>query len=293
MKNTIKQIKFFIEYIIVLLLFLFLSFLPLNFVSILGNSVLRLFGPLSQSHKITLLNLKNIFSSLKEDDINNIAKKSWGNLGKTIFELTILKKIVDKKNHKITLYGLENLKTLIEKNEQVIFFSIHQSNWELLVPVIDQLGISVGAIYRHINNKFIDRLILKKRNQSIDLKKSFYTPKGKQSARDILQAIKNKSSMIILIDQKDSAGENVKLFNIITKTQIGFLKIARNYNLKLIPLKNTRHNNNYFTINFFPAIKPFGEDISDAEAMLSIHKIIEKWILENPTQWLWQHNRFN
>ena len=75
MKNIIKQIKFFIEYIIVLLLFLFLSFLPINFVSILGNLALRLFGRLSRSHKITLLNLKNIFSNLREDDIKKIAKK--------------------------------------------------------------------------------------------------------------------------------------------------------------------------------------------------------------------------
>ncbi len=64
MKNIIKQIKLFIEYIIVLLLFFFLSFLPLNFVSILGNLIFKLFGPFSRSHKIALLNLKNIFSSL-------------------------------------------------------------------------------------------------------------------------------------------------------------------------------------------------------------------------------------
>jgi len=27
--------------------------------------------------------------------------------------------------------------------------------------------------------------------------------------------------------------------------------------------------------------------------MLKIHKIIEKWIVNNPNQWFWQHNRFN
>ena len=106
-------------------------------------------------------------------------------------------------------------------------------------------------------------------------------------------AIHEGKSIILLIDQKDNAGNEVKLFNRNVKTQIGFLKIARNYNLKIMPLKNTRHNNNHFTINFYPAIKPFEKNISDAEAMLSIHAIIEKWILENPTQWLWQHNRFN
>ena len=293
MGNIFKQLKLFIEYIIVRFLFILLSLLPIDLVSRLGGFTLKLLGPLSRSHKIAKSNLEKIYYNLKEDDIKMKINKSWENLGKTIFELSILEKLVNNNSKKISLKGLENIKSIIENNEQVIFFSIHQSNWEILVPIIDQLGISVGAIYRHINNKFIDRLILKKRNQSIDLKKSFYTPKGKQSAINIIQAIKNKSSMIILIDQKDSAGENVKLFNIRTKTQIGFLKIARKYNLKIIPLKNTRHNNNHFTINFYPAIRPFEKNISDAEAMLSIHKIIEKWILENPTQWLWQHNRFN
>ena len=181
----------------------------------------------------------------------------------------------------------------IDNSEQVIFFSIHQSNWEILVPVIDQLGISVGAIYRHINNKYIDKLVLKKRNQSINSKRSFYTPKGKESAKELIFAINNNSSIILLVDQKDTAGDSVKLFNIITKTQTGFLKIARKHNLKLIPIQNTRYNNNNFLITFYPPIKPFNKNKSDAEAMLDIHKIIEKWILENPTQWFWQHNRFN
>ena len=77
----------------------------------------------------------------------------------------------------------------------------------------------------------------------------------------------------------------------MTKTQTGFLKIARKHNLKLIPIQNTRYNNNNFLITFYPPIKPFNKNKSDAEAMLSIHKIIEKWILENPTQWFWQHSQ--
>ena len=63
---------------------------------------------------------------------------------------------------KIKLEGVEHLNTIKNKRERVIFFSIHQSNWELLVPTINRLGINVGAIYRHINNPYIDKLILKK-----------------------------------------------------------------------------------------------------------------------------------
>ena len=45
--------------------------------------------------------------------------------------------IMTKKNNMITVKGLENIKGAIQKNERVIFFGIHQSNWEILVPTID------------------------------------------------------------------------------------------------------------------------------------------------------------
>ena len=69
MENIFKQLKLFIEYIIVRFLFIFLSLLPIDLVSTLGGFTLRLFGPLSRSHKIAKSNLEKIFYNLKEDDI--------------------------------------------------------------------------------------------------------------------------------------------------------------------------------------------------------------------------------
>ena len=227
MINILKKIRLFLEYIVISFVFIVLSLLPINIVSTLGGKLLKLFGPLSRSHQIALSNFKKIFGDLNNDEINKNINKSWENFGKTIFELSILNKIVDKKNNKIEIKGLENIISLTNNMEPVIFFAIHQSNWEIIPPIIDQLGIGIGTIYRHINNKFIDRLVLKKRNQCIDTSKSFYTPKGKKSAIDILRGINNKSSVLLLIDQKDSAGEDIKLFNITAKTQTGFLKIAK------------------------------------------------------------------
>jgi len=292
MKILLKQLKLFLEFFLVYLIFIFLSLLPINLVSNIGGLVLKFFGPFTNAHKTAISNYRRIFKNISENEINKNVLKSWENLGKTIFELSILEKIVDKKNNKIVLNGLENIKSITESNEQVIFFSIHQSNWEILLPVIDQLGISTGAIYRHINNRFINNLILKKRNRSLNNKNSFYTPKGIKSAKDIITAINKNLSILLLIDQKDSAGEIVKLFNISAKTQTGFIKIARKNKLKLIPIQNSRNKNN-FTIRFCEPIEIIQKDFNDCEAMLYIHKIIEKWIVENPTQWFWQHNRFN
>ena len=82
-------------------------------------------------------------------------------------------------------------------------------------------------------------------------------------------------------------------FNINTKTQTGFIKIARKYNLNLVPVKNIRNKKNNFTITFCQPIKLNNKNLSDSESMLVIHKILEKWILEFPTLWLWLLNRFN
>ena len=160
------------------------------------------------------------------------------------------------------------------------------------MPIIDKFGISVGAIYRHINNPYINQYILKKRKQTLTRNKTFFTPKGKESAKDILKAIKNKLSLLILVDQKDSAGSIVKLFNLHAKTQIGFLKIARNYNLNLIPIQTIRKKINNFSIIIHPPLNFFQKKQTDMDSMLEIHKIIEQWINSNPTQWFWQHNRF-
>ena len=81
--------------------------------------------------------------------------------------------------------------------------------------------------------------------------------------------------------------------NYKVKTQIGFLKIAKKYNLKLIPIQTIREKINNFRIIFHPPLNSFKNYRNDIDAMSRIHKLIEEWIKKNPDQWLWQHKRFD
>ena len=275
------------------MLYILLSILPINLVSIIGGKVFQFLGPFTKAHKIAKKNYLHIFPNANLKEVNQQVKNSWNNIGKTFFELLILPKIIMQQNDKINLEGDEILYKLKKNNEQIIFFGIHQSNWEILLPTIDKIGFKVGGIYRHINNPNINKLILNQRKSSIASKKSFYTPKGKKSAKEIIEAINNKSSMILLIDQKDSAGENIKFFGSDVKTQIGFIKLARKYNMKIIPIENIRTKVNNFTIKFYSPLMEIKSDLSDAQVMEKIHHIIEGWIKKNPSEWFLQHNRFN
>ena len=181
----------------------------------------------------------------------------------------------------------------IKNKKQAIFISIHQSNWEVLVPGLDRIGINIGGIYRHINNNFIDKLILNIRQNSLVSKNSFYTPKGKKSAKDVVDAINNSLSIVLLIDQKDSSGEEVMFFNKKVKTQTGFLKIARKYNLPIIPIQNKRIDNGNIELTFLEPLYHNNLEINDTQMMEEIHNKIEQWIKAEPSQWFWQHKRFS
>ena len=63
--------------------------------------------------------------------------------------------------------------------------------------------------------------------------------------------------------------------------------------MHLIPVQNIRENNNNFSIIFHKPLELQNNNVEEAEQMIMVHSIVEKWIIDQPTQWFWQLNRFN
>ena len=290
--NFFTSIRYFLEFILFkIIMFLILPFSKKISSKIISNSF-KFLGKLSKYNQIAKINCKKVFPNLNEKEITKIVNKSWQNLGHNLFELTILKDLLNDKN-KIEIKGREVLEKIRKENLPAIFFSIHSSNWEICVPFLDHNDFKMGAIYRHINNTFFDRYIYKQRTNALKTNDSFYTPKGKISAKEILEGVINNKNIFLLVDQKDSAGTEVNFFRKKVKTQTGFLKIARKYNLKIVPMKNIRLPNNNLQITFEQPLLHDNNEVSDEKKMLEINTIIEKWIRQNPDNWFWQHKRFN
>ena len=285
-------IRYFIEFFLYKIILVILNLFSRKFSKNIFSYSFMLLGRLSKYNKIAKNNCKIVFSNLSDKEITKIINNSWKNLGKNLYELNNLKKLIDDKNA-IKILGLEKLKKIKKENSPVIFFSIHSGNWEICVPILDKSGFNIGAIYRHINNVFFDRYIFKKRTDSLKTKNSFYTPKGKLSAKEILEGVINNKNIFLLVDQKDSAGTLINFFGRKVKTQTGFLKIARKYNLKIIPMRNIRLPDNTLQITFEEPLGHSNDNISDDKKMLEINAIVERWIRESPENWFWQHKRFN
>lgn len=286
-----KLIFYYFQYAFLRILFIFLKILPLSISKKILSLIFRSLGKFTNAHKTAINNCETVFPNFSKNKIENIIDKSWNNLGETICELLKINELFD--NKKILFKGLDNISDFKNNKSQAIFISIHQSNWEILVPMLDRLSIKIGGVYRHINNFFLDKFILKLRKKTLKSNTNFYTPKGKKSARDLIDALKKNFSIVLLVDQKDTAGENVIFFNKNVKTQIGFLKIARKFNIPIVPIKNTRLEDGKIELIFSEPIYHDNQNIDDKKRMEQIHRIIEGWIVSNPSQWFWQHKRFN
>ena len=59
-------------------------------------------------------------------------------------------------NKFIEIEGLDFLTKIKKNNEQVVFISGHFNNFELMAMEIDRAGINLCAIYRPLNNPFLN-----------------------------------------------------------------------------------------------------------------------------------------
>ena len=292
MKIFNRFIIYPLQFIIFLKIYFFFKLLSNKTASNLGGKIFKILGPLSKTNLILINNLKNIYTK-DEKKISHIVNKSWENLGRTLAEFSHLEEITKKNNKYITVKGANHLNSIAKKKEKVIFIAIHQSNWEVLAPTLGSYGIKLNSVYRHVNNNLIDKFILNIRKKVYKPSNSILSPKGKKSAQDMMSSIKKCFSIALLIDQKDSSGLSVLLLGKLAKTQTGFLKLSNKFNLKIYPIENKRISDIKFEMTVHnPVILTKNKEFDEKTAMHQIHKIIEKWIQNQPENWLWQHKRW-
>ena len=92
----------------------------------------------------------------------------WNNYGRIFAEYMFIKDFRNGKlSSKIKIDGIEIIDEVKKSNQQVIFISGHLSNFELMAMYLDKSGISLSAIYRPLNNIFLNRIMEKIRKKYI------------------------------------------------------------------------------------------------------------------------------
>ena len=111
----IKRILYFFEFTITFIIIFIFKFFPMNFVSLIGGRIFQSIGPFTKSHKTAISNINIVFPNLNKKEKEKIVYDSWNNLGKTFSEFIILDKILNKKNNRIKISGLDYLNEIKKK----------------------------------------------------------------------------------------------------------------------------------------------------------------------------------
>jgi KDO2-lipid IV(A) lauroyltransferase len=233
--------------------------------------------------------LPEMAASARED----VIRRMWDNLGRTISEYAHLSKLSMKGDHpRIEVTGLEYVEQAVATGMGIIFISAHFANWEVLPLAAAQYGLEGGGVYRPVNNPFVDRWMVRQRraNGALEL-----IAKGANGTRRIFTLLRAGKAIFMLVDQKTNEGVAAPFFGRDAMTTPAPAALALKLGAVLLPVSNERLKGAHFRMTVHPAItyETSDDHARDVLALTTrINEEIEAIVRRNSSQWLWIHRRW-
>ena len=283
-----KKIIYFIEFLLVEFLFIICKVIGYKSASDLGYFIGKNFGNFFRKKKSIIENLHKSKITINISD-NQFVDNILGNYGRILTEYPFLKDFrKNKLEHFIKINGIENLDNIKNNKMPVVFVSGHFNNFELMAMQIEKHGINLAAIYRPLNNIFLNKTMEQIRTKYICRNQ---IKKGRSGTRQIIENIKKGNSVALMIDQRVREGIKTNFFGKEASTTTIPAQLIRKYKCDLVPIYIERRKKYYFKMFISEPIK-IGRNKSINEITEHLNKILEKMILKNIDQWIWTHDRW-
>ena len=284
-----KSIKYFIQFLIIFILFFIFKLLGLKFASYISGKIVSLIGPFFRSKNLIKSNILKALPNLNKNEIEKISTMMWNNYGRILAEYMFIKKFrMSKVKNYIEIIGQKKLDAIKETNEPVIFISGHFNNFELMAMHLEKSGINLAAIYRPLNNKFLNFIMEKIRKKYICKNQ---IKKGISGTKQLLSFFKKKTSIALMIDQRVSQGVRSNFFQHKAFTTTIPAQFVKKFKCKIVPIYIERTQDVNFRLTIHDPLEYANTD-SVESITLSLNALLEKMILKNPGQWIWSHNRW-
>ena len=284
-----KNFIYFVEFIIITIFFLIFRIIGYKAATNFGFFIGKVFGPIFRSKKKIIDNVKNYKSSLRKNEIDKIINKMWGNYGRILAEYPHIPSFRNKKLEKyIEIEGIENLEKIKKSGKPVVFISGHFNNFELMAMIIEREGIELGAVYRPLNNKFLNVIMEYVRKKYICKNQ---IKKGLRGVKEALSYFKNGKSLAIMIDQRVSEGIKSKFFGKDAFTTTIPAQFVKKFDCIIQPVHIERIDDFYFKI-LFDSQFHFNENQDEKYITEKLNFWLEEKITINPDQWIWTHDRW-
>ena len=284
-----NKLKYFAQFILIVVFFFIFKILGLKFASFISGKFFQLIGPIFRSKKLIHSNIKKAFPKIDEKDLKNITKSMWNNYGRVFAEYMFMKNFRnDKLQNNIEIVGKEILEDIKNSNQKAVFISGHFSNFELMAMQIEKVGIKLAAIYRPLNNMFLNLVMEKIRKRYIC---KTQIKKGIGGLKQLLKFSNEGYSTALMIDQRVSQGIKSNFFNEKAFTTTIPAQLVKKFKIPIVPIFIERYEGIKFKMTVHKPIY-FSDEQTIEDITSQLNEILEKMVLSDPNYWIWSHNRW-
>ena len=284
-----KIVKYFFQFLFFIIFFFLFKILGFKISSAIGGKLFEIIGPIFRSKKLIDTNIKKAVPNINSEDLKKTTRLMWNNYGRIFAEYVFIKSFRNGKlNSRISIEGQDILEEIKKLNQQVVFISGHFSNFELMAMHLEKVGIKLTAIYRPLNNIFLNIIMENIRKKYICKNQ---IKKGIGGMKKIIHLKRQNYSTALMIDQRVSEGIRSNFFNNPALTTTIPAQLIKKFKIPVVPIFIERVNNLNFKIT---VSKPINFTDSDSIEKITddLNKVLETMILYKPEQWIWSHNRW-
>jgi KDO2-lipid IV(A) lauroyltransferase len=298
--SALINIRHLVEYALLRGVIGLVRLLPLDMARELMAKVWRLLAPYGRRHARALDNLAIAFPEKTPQEREAIAMQMWSNLGRVMAETMLLDRIL-KEPQRIEIENPGLLNRYVGKIGSAIVCSLHMGNWELAMWPLTSIGAKPAAVYRLVDNPYIDLYL---RSQRTELYPGGLFARGKMNgikmghdtARMIASYVREGGRLGFLADRYEAKGVKVPFFGQPAGSNVVPVMLARRAGARLWAGRCIRvGEDSRFRITMREIKVPWTDDpAADIEAALTeLQAQFEGWIRDHPEQWMWSNRRWS
>ena len=265
--------------------------LPVERASALSGRMWRAVAPRLSRHARALAHLRQALPELDEAQREAIAGDMWECLGRVFAESFHIEELVRPDRFEIVRENFWRAEAARARGRGFVVCAPHLANWEIAAGALGRLGLSTSGVYQRMTNPRVDAHVHA-------MRAAFYPggllPKEPGTARKLLRMLREGTSVALLADLRDPTGVRVPFFGQDAPTTKFPALLARTLDVPLVAGRVIRLPNAHFRAEMeridVPRTKDAEADMVAATAQ--VQAIFERWIRENPGQWMWAHRRW-
>ena len=272
----------------------FVRLLPYDLLLFLGRILGNLYYLLIKKQRRRAIEQMMPALQVTESEAKKIVRASFVNLARNVLDIFYMPNLNESNLHQyIEIDHLERMRDALAEGHGVVVLTGHVGTWEWLSAAFSLNGMPVTAIAKQQPNAEYSRVL-------DDLRATIHVEIFTRGTSELLaagRALKKGKILGFLADQDGGpGGAFIEFLGRTASTPLGPAVFAKRFHSPVLPAFILRQPNGRHKVMIGEAMHFVDSGDADKDLFdftVEMTKILERVILDNPTQWLWFQKRWN